>query len=94
MTSNENIEKLAKEMNVTPVDVLNFAKLVVSGLQRDGVVNHLVKASPENQEKVLKAYVVSEAKRYEDFMVTCRTNDAAMSAMADRVYWLLVGDAK
>ncbi len=86
MTTNKQIEILAKQMGVTAGDVMSMARNVASAIKQDGVKETFVSSSNEDQVKFAQAYAKSEATKYQNFCTSLITNQEKKEAIEAFVY--------
>ncbi len=81
----ENIKKLAKEMNVSVHDLKCLAQGVVNSIKKDGIEETFLNETEENKEKISTAYAIHETKKFSKFVTTYITNEEARDTFRKQV---------
>jgi hypothetical protein len=79
------INELAKEMNVTSSDVLCLAQSVANSLQEDKAVETFLAADIETRREMVEAYVIHAVKKFEKFQNKYLTNPEARRAFCLKI---------
>ena len=74
-------KELAKELNVSVIDVECLAQVVVRGLKNDGAKDYYLSASTEDQVEAALAWGASAVKKMDKFVSNYLTNSDARQAV-------------
>ena len=70
-------DALAKELNVSVIDVECLAKAVAAGIKKGGAKDYYLSASEHDQTEFALAWGASAVKKMERFVTTCLTSNEA-----------------
>ena len=70
-------------------DEMMIAKGIVSGIIKDGLREHYLKATPEFQKDIMLAYFDAEIAKFQKFQTKLITNAAAKNAFIEAVLSIL-----
>ena len=73
MTIEQQLEALAKGMNMSVHDVRSMASMIASGIRHDGVAGAFINAADSMKVELAQAYAVSAAKKAEKIQTTYLT---------------------
>lgn len=83
------LEKLAKEMNVTVKDLFYFSQSLINSLQEDRMVEAYLNSSSNERAELIEAYIPGIIKKWEGFQTTYDCNPKAREELIKTVYSLL-----
>ncbi len=85
----DNINKLAKEMNVSVNDLMCLARGVVNSIEKDNIKDNFLSETKENRAEIATAYAVHECKKFDKFATTYLTNKEARNEFNKQILFSL-----